>query len=78
MIQITPRIRILLTASIPWDIVAGQAARAEPIFAELVRQAAHGDVANLTAFSGAQENHLSKETRVVVFVLQHAIHLDGL
>jgi transposase len=33
-----------LPASTQWDIVAAQADRAEPVFAELVRQAAQGDV----------------------------------
>ena len=31
-------------ASAQWDIVADQAERAEPVFEELVRQAAQGDV----------------------------------
>ena len=35
---------IPLPASTQWDIVAAQAERAEPVFAELVRQAAQGDV----------------------------------
>ena len=35
---------IPLPASTQWDIVAAQAERAEPVFAELVQQAAQGDV----------------------------------
>ncbi len=35
---------IPLPASTQWDIVADQAERAEPVFEELVRQAAQGDV----------------------------------
>ena len=35
---------IPLPASTQWDIVAAQAERAEPVFEELVRQAAQGDV----------------------------------
>jgi len=35
---------IPLPASTQWDIVAAQAERAEPVFTELVRQAAQGDV----------------------------------
>ena len=35
---------IPLPASTQWDIVAAQAERVEPVFAELVQQAAQGDV----------------------------------